>query len=382
MSEVTNGPLDGVRVLELAGIGPGPFVGMMLGDMGADVLRVERPVPPKEPHGPGQPFLRSRRSVIVDLRSDAGVELALELVAAADVLLEGYRPGVAERLKVGPDECLGRNPALVYARVTGWGQTGPYASTAGHDINYVAVTGALHATGPSAGPPSIPLNLVGNFGGGALYAVAGILAALTHARSTGVGQVVDAAMVDGATSLMTYVYGFHTDRIWKDEREANIIDGGRPWYSVYETADHKWMAVGALEDEFYAVFVKILLGVGPDEAPRDDPATWPDLRRRFAEAFAALPRAEHERRFAGTDACVSPVLSLTEAPYDDHMRERGILVSGEGGIQPAPAPRFSVTPSRIQRPPAMRGDGGEAALTDWGIGHVDELVNEGVVQRP
>ncbi|MFC4948064.1 CaiB/BaiF CoA transferase family protein [Pseudonocardia sp. GCM10023141] len=327
-----SGPLAGVRVVELGGIGPGPFAGLQLADMGADVVRIERP----DAAGSPVSMTRGKRLVEVDLRSTAGVAQVLDLAAEAAILIEGFRPGVAERLGLGPADCQARNPALVYGRMTGWGQSGPWSSTAGHDINYIGLTGALHAIGRAGGPPSIPLCLVGDLGGGAMFLVTGVLAALHEATRTGVGRVVDAAIVDGATALMLPIHEMAAGGHWVDERGANMLDSGRPWYDVYETADGRWMSVGALEDKFYAAFIA-LLGLSTVESDRTDPASWPGLRERIAARFATADREHWEKVFDGTDACVAPVLSLAEAPHHPHMAARKNLV---GGVA-APAPRFA-----------------------------------------
>lgn len=374
----SSGPLHGVRVVELGGIGPGPFAGMMLADLGAEVVRIDRP---------GSDGLRlvalerGRRSVVLDLRRPEGVAAALDLAARADVLIEGFRPGVTERLGLGPQDCWQRNAALVYGRMTGWGQDGPWAQTAGHDIGYIAVTGALHAIGRAGGPPQVPLNVVGDFGGGAMHLVTGVLAALLEARGSGRGQVVDAAIVDGVASLMTAMYGMLGAGAWRDERGVNLLDTGAPFYDVYETADGGHMAVGALEPKFYAEFVA-LLGLRPEDADRDDQAGWPVLRERIASAFKGRTRDEWAAIFDGSDACVAPVLSMTEAPSQPQVAARGTFVDVDGMVVPAPAPRFSRTPGAVQGPPAQPGEHTRATLTEWGVSGVDSLLESGVaVQR-
>jgi alpha-methylacyl-CoA racemase len=370
------GPLAGLRVVELAGIGPGPFAAMLLADLGADVLCVDRP----EARGGVPPELdalrRSRRSVAIDLRTPSGVRAVLDLVARADVLIEGYRPGVAERLGLGPDACWERNPRLVYGRMTGWGQQGPLAASAGHDLGYIAITGALHAIGRRDEAPAIPLNLLGDFGGGSLYLVVGVLAALFEAGRSGRGQVVDAAIVDGAASLTTLMHGMLGAGLWRDERAANLLDGGVPWYSVYATSDGGHMAVGALEPKFYAEFLR-LLGLDAEAGDRSDATTWPQLRERIAAAFARRTRAEWTDVFEGTDACVAPVLGLTEAPDHPHLAARSTFVDVDGIRQPAPAPRFSRTPPAVQRPPARPGEHTREALTEWGVSDVEDLLDTG-----
>ncbi len=374
MRQQPSGPLRGVRVVELGGIGPGPFAGMVLADLGAEVVRIDRP---------GATGLRlvalerGRRSVVLDLRRPEGVAAALQLAERADVLIEGYRPGVTERLGLGPEDCWQRNPALVYGRMTGWGQDGPWAQTAGHDIGYIAVTGALHAIGRAGGPPQLPLNVVGDFGGGAMYLVTGVLAALIEARGSGRGQVVDAAIVDGAASLMTALYGMFDAGEWRDERGVNLLDTGAPFYDVYETADRGHMVVGALEPKFYVEFVS-LLGLGPEDADRDDPASWPVLRERIAAAFKDRTRDEWAAVFDGSDACVAPVLSMSEAPSHPQLAARGSFVDIDGTTAPAPAPRFSRTPGAVQGPPAPVGEHTRATLTEWGVSDVDSLIESGV----
>ncbi|MGH3980930.1 MAG: CaiB/BaiF CoA transferase family protein, partial [Pseudonocardiaceae bacterium] len=337
-----SGPLTGVSVVELGGIGPGPFAGMLLSDLGAEVVRVDRP-------GGGGLRLtaleRGRRSVVLDLRHPEGVAALLEMTARADVLLEGFRPGVAERLGVGPDACWVHNPKLIYGRITGWGQDGPWAGTAGHDIDYIAVSGALHAMGRAGGPPQVPLNVVGDFGGGALYLVVGVLAALHEAGRSGRGQVVDAAIVDGAASVMAGMYGMLGAGAWRDERGVNLLDTGAPFYDVYETSDGGYMAVGALEPKFYAEFVSLL---GLADANRDDPAGWPALRERIAVAFKARSRDEWTAVFDGSDACVAPVLAMGEAPSHPQLAARGTFAEVGGLTVPGPAPRFSRTPGAVQ----------------------------------
>lgn len=376
MSMRSSGPLTGVRVIELGGIGPSPFCAMVLADMGADVVRVDRPQPAGAlVPAPYDVLLRGRRSVVLDLRMPDGVRAALDLAERADVLIEGFRPGVTERLGLGPEDCWARNPKLVYGRMTGWGQDGPLARSAGHDISYLAITGALHAIGPAGGPPSVPMNIVGDFGGGGMYLATGVLAALLEAGRSGRGQVVDAAIVDGVASLTAMTYGMLAAGAWRDERGVNLLDGGVPWYDVYATSDGEWMAVGALEPRFFAEFTRLL---GLEGVSRDDPA----LRRQIAAAFAARTRAEWTSIFEGTDACVAPVLGLTEAPEHPHLTARGTFVDVDGIRQPAPAPRFSRTPSSVRTPPAPPGTHTRQALTDWGVPDVDALLETGAaIQR-
>ncbi|MBO0867040.1 MAG: CoA transferase [Micromonosporaceae bacterium] len=357
-----------MRVVELGGIGPAPFCAMLLADLGADVVRVQRSGPPTIPGAPPETGLlnRGKRSVLVDLKQPAGVELVLRLAGRADVLIEGYRPGVAERLGVGPDECLARNPRLVYGRVTGWGQTGPLAQTAGHDLTYLALTGVLHAIGP-ADRPAVPLNLLGDFAGGSLYLAVGILAALRQVERTGRGQVVDAAIVDGVAHLATLVYDLLGAGMWEDRRQANLLDGGAPFYDVYTTLDGGQMAVGSLEPPFFVTLLH-LLDLDPGLAEEQyDPRRWPVLRERIAAAFATRTRAEWTEVFAGTDACVAPVLSLHEAPQHPHLAARGTYSTVDGVPRPNPAPRFSVTPPGPPGPSAASGQHTAEVLADWGL---------------
>ncbi|MFE9381996.1 CaiB/BaiF CoA transferase family protein [Streptomyces sp. NPDC007025] len=362
------GPLAGVRVVELAGIGPGPFAAMTLADLGADVVRVDRPGGGALGVAPEYDVTnRNKRSVLLDLKQQAGVAAALSLIERADVLVEGFRPGVAERLGVGPDVCLARNPRLVYGRMTGWGQDGPLAARAGHDLGYIAVTGALGMTGPAEGPPVAPANLLGDYAGGSLYLVVGVLAALHHARGPqGAGQVVDAAIVDGTSHLTAMIQGLLAAGGWQDRRAANLLDGGCPFYGTYATADGGFMAVGALEPAFYAEFTR-LLGIAEEAPPRADPAAWDELRELIAARFASRTRAEWTEVFEDSDACVAPVLSLTEAPSHPHLAARGTYLEHSGIAQPAPAPRFSATPTRVTSAPARPGAHTAQVARDWGV---------------
>lgn len=363
---MASGPLVGVKVVEFAGIGPGPFCGMLLADLGADVVRIDR----AESVGRSHPDLanRGKRSIAIDLKKPEGIEAALSLIGKADALLEGFRPGVMERLGVGPDVALKRNPKLVYGRMTGWGQTGPWSSMAGHDIDYIALTGALHTMGRAGEPPAPPLNLVGDFGGGALYLAFGLLAGIIEAKTSGKGQVVDCAMIDGAASLMTMFYGMKAAGIWTAERDANLLDGGAHFYDTYECADGRWLAVGAIEPQFHALLVKGL-GLPADAFPaqmsRDQ---WPDYSRRVAELIRTRTRDEWMKVFDGTDACVAPVLSMDEAPKHPHNAERKTFVEAFGVIQPGPAPRFSRTAGAVNGVPALAGKQSEDVLKGWGIG--------------
>ena len=379
----TSGPLAGIRVLDLGGIGPPTFAAMLLGDLGADVVRVDR-VGAVDDVRRSSDFLlrRSARSVAVDLRSPAGLEATLQLVAASDVVIEGWRPGVAERLGLGPDACLARNPRLVYTRATGWGQDGPYADAPGHDINYIAVTGILHAMGRRDAPPAPPLNVVGDYGGGGMLCVVGILSAVLESRVSGRGQVIDAAMVDGSALLSTL---FHSQRHLgevNDERESNRLDGGAPWYDVYKTADGKYMAVAAGEPHFFKALLGVL-EIDEDLGNPLDPTCWPRMREAFTAAFARRTRAEWEEFVGDPTLCLSPVLTWGEAPDDRHNRARGTYVEDGGVLQPAAAPRFSRTPAAIRRPPPWPGEHTAEAMADWGIpaAEIDRLVGEGAARQ-
>ncbi|GGX07510.1 CoA transferase [Streptomyces malachitofuscus] len=361
------GPLTGVRVVELAGIGPGPFAAMLLADLGADVVRVDRPGGPGLGIDPARDITnRNKRSVIVDLKDPAGPARVLDLAARADVLIEGYRPGVAERLGVGPGDCHARNPRLIYGRMTGWGQHGPLADRAGHDIAYIALTGTLGMIGGPDGPPAVPANLLGDYAGGSLYLVVGVLAALHHARATGTGQVVDAAIVDGTAHLSTMIHGMLAAGVWQDRRGANLLDGGCPYYGTYETADGGHMAVGALEPRFYTEFLR-LLGIEDQAAAHTDVSRWPALRERVAARFREGTRDAWTAVFEGTDACVAPVLSLREAPHHPHLAARGTFTDHDGITQPAPAPRFSATPAAVRTGPARPGADTDDVARDWDL---------------
>ncbi len=375
---MAKGPLDGVKVVEFAGIGPGPFCGMLLSDLGADVVRIDR-----KGGGRGSKFditSRGRRSVALDLKKPEAVEACLKLFEGADALIEGFRPGVMERLGLGPDVALKRNPRLVYGRMTGWGQFGPYAMAAGHDMNYIAITGALHAIG-TAEKPIPPLNLVGDFGGGALYLAFGLLAGVIQARATGTGQVVDVAMSDGAASLMSMFYGFNATGTWKDERRKNLLDGGAHFYDTYQTKDDKWVSIGSIEPQFYALLLeKTGVSAAEFEAQQDRDG-WDNLRNKLAAVFKTKTREEWDKIMGGTDVCFGPVLTLEEAPKHPHNVARKTFVELDGVIQPAPAPRFSATPGEIQSgPPAIGGDN-DKALGDWGFsgGEIDKLKTAGAL---
>ncbi|MFI9168823.1 CaiB/BaiF CoA transferase family protein [Streptomyces lincolnensis] len=361
------GPLSGVRVVELAGIGPGPFAAMLLADLGADVVRVDRPGGPGLAIDPRFDVTnRNKRSVLVDLKAPEGPARVLDLAARADILVEGYRPGVAERLGVGPEACHARNPALVYGRMTGWGQQGPLAERAGHDIAYIALTGTLGMVGEPDRPPAAPANLLGDFAGGSLYLVVGVLAALHHARATGTGQVVDAAIVDGTAHLSAMLHGMMAAGGWQDRRAANLLDGGCPYYGTYETADGRYMAVGALEPRFYDEFVT-LLGLAGFTDARKDWTRWGELREAVAARFRSRTRQEWTAVFEGTDACVAPVLSLREAPHHPHLAARGTFTDHGGITQPAPAPRFSATPTTVRGGPALPGADTAEVAREWDV---------------
>ena len=371
------GPLRGVKVVEIAGIGPGPHACMILADLGADVIRVERPGGQAlAGGGPHMLLNRGRPSVALDLKKPDAVETVLRLTEDADVLVEGMRPGVAERLGFGPDVCHARNERLVYGRMTGWGQDGPFAQVAGHDMNYIAITGALHGLGQDRSRPHFPTNLVGDFGGGSTYLVIGILAALLEAKVSGQGQVVDAAIVDGTAHLNTMTAAFLASGGFTERRVSNLLDGGVPYYDLYETADGKHMSVGALEPQFYAEFVR-LLGIEDTAPDRYDAERADALRTLIAETFRQRTQAEWVAVFEGTDACVAGIIPLTEAAEHPHMSARGTLVHHDGYLQPAPAPRFSRTGSTIGRLAESAGDSTREALTAWGIENVDHLIETG-----
>ena len=376
------GPLSGVRVIEIASLAPAPFGCMILADLGADVLRVDR-AERCGPHAPlpRDPLSRGRRSIGLNLKDPAAVDLLLQLTEDADVLVEGFRPGVAERLGFGPEKCAQRNPRLIFARMTGWGQDGPLSPTAGHDIDYIAISGALSIVGRAGQAPVPPVNLLGDFGGGGMLLALGILAALVERAGTGQGQVVDAAMVDGSALLTSFLYGMRAAGTWQDKRGSNLLDGGAPFYDTYATSDGEYVAVGALEPQFYAA---LLRGLGLADAglpDQHDRSGWPLLRQRFADTFAQRTRAEWERVFAGTDACVSPVLSLAEAPAHPHAVARKAFVAVGDITQPAPAPRFDRTPAGVPAPPPRPGADTDAVLTGLGLSAaaVTDLRGRGVI---
>lgn len=360
-----SGPLAGLRFVEMAGIGPAPFAAMVLADLGAEGIRIESPRPGLMLGDPMRDVTRrGRAAVVVDVRADEGRDLVLDLVAESDVLIEGFRPGVMERLGLSPETCLARRPSLVYGRMTGWGQDGPWARTAGHDLDYIAVAGVLAHIGRRDQPPTPPLNLVGDYGGGAMLLLVGVLAALWHAERTGEGQVVDAAMVDGAALLMSLFHSMSAIGMWREEAGVNLLDSGTPFYDAYRTADGKWLAIGCLEPQFYAEWLRIA-GLDGEELPAQfDLAGWPVLRERFAEAVATRTRDEWAALAEGTDACVAPVLTMAEAPTHPHLAARGTFVEVDGIVQAAPAPRFSRTPAAA---PGSVTASDREALRSWGI---------------
>jgi alpha-methylacyl-CoA racemase len=382
------GPLKGLKVIEMVGIGPCPFAAMMLADMGADVIRIDRKPDPNAPNP--YPILgtkfdvmaRGRRSLALDLKDPRARQLLLDLVAKADVLVEGFRPGVMERLGLGPDTCMDRNPRLVYGRVTGWGQSGPLSQAAGHDLNYVALSGMLHAMGREGGPPAPPLNLVGDFGGGAMMLAFGVVCAAFEAKQSGKGQVVDAAMTDGAALLGAMMYGLRGFGAWSDRREANLLDGGAPFYDCYACLDGKFISIGAIEPQFYAQLLQLAGVDDPQFRKQWRQADWPELKRKFAELFATRTRDDWCRLLEGTDVCFAPVLDMAEAPHHPHNAARATFVDVGGVTQPAPAPRFSRTAAELGSPPSSPGQDGAAALADWGwsTASVEALRRAGVIQ--
>jgi alpha-methylacyl-CoA racemase len=376
------GPLNGVRVVEIASLAPAPFGCMILADLGAEVLRVDRAerCGPRAP-APRDPLARGRRSVGLNLKEAAGIDLLLRLIENTDVLVEGFRPGVAERLGFGPDVCAQRNPRLIYARMTGWGQHGPLAPTAGHDIDYIAISGALGLVGRAGQAPVPPVNLIGDFGGGGMLIAVGVLAALVERAASGRGQVVDAAMVDGSALLTSFIYGMRATGMWQEARGSNLLDGGAPFYDTYATSDGQYVAVGALEPQFYTALLRGL-GLADAGLPAQlDRAGWPVLRQRFAEAFASRTRADWVEVFAGTDGCVAPVLSVTEATSHPHATAREAFVDVDGVLQPAPAPRFSRSAASEPTPPPRPGSDTDAVLAALGLGlaEIAELRAAGVV---
>ena len=392
MAEATpgrsGGPLKGRRIIEIAAIGPAPFAAMLLADMGAEVIRIDRPEAidlglPGERAPEFEVLHRGRRSVAVDLKAPAGRDVVLRLLAGADALIEGFRPGVMERLGLAPHACLAVNPRLVYGRMTGYGQDGPMAARAGHDINYIALAGVLHAIGRRGDKPVPPLNLIGDFGGGGMFLAFGIVAAMLEAGASGKGQVVDAAMVDGAAYLNALMQGLLSQGAWRDERGVNLLDGGAPWYDTYATKDGKHVAVGAIEGRFYRELIDKLGLAAADLPAQHDRKGWPTLRRRLAEAFATRTREEWAAHFAGSDACVTPVLAIGEAPRHLHNAARGTFLERDGVLQPAPAPRFSRTPAAVGPPPRPAGADTREVLEACGFGtaELDALARDGVIGR-
>ncbi|QIV83364.1 CaiB/BaiF CoA transferase family protein [Mycolicibacterium frederiksbergense] len=357
------GPLQGMRVVELAGIGPGPHAAMILGDLGADVVRVDRPT--AKNGAISDAMLRNRRSVTADLKSDEGRQFVLDLVAKADVLIEGFRPGVTERLGLGPEDCAKVNEKLVYARMTGWGQDGPRALQAGHDINYISLNGVLHAIGRKGERPVPPLNLAGDFGGGSMFLLLGILSALWERQTSGKGQVVDAAMIDGSSVLIQMMWAFRAQGVWSDERGTNMLDTGAPYYDTYETADGKYFAIGAIEPQFYAELLA-KLGLDPATLPaQNDMERWKELRATFTEVFKTKDRDEWAAVFAGSDACATPVLAFGEVLDEPHIADRSTFYETQHGLQPMPAPRFSRSEPAVPSPPPLIGADNDAVLKDW-----------------
>jgi alpha-methylacyl-CoA racemase len=364
------GPLSGIRILEFAGIGPGPFCAMVLADLGAEVVRIDRAQNARggDPaHPPADPLLRGRKNIAFDLKQPAAVDAVLRLVAGADALIEGFRPGVMERLGLGPDVCLAKNPKLVYGRMTGFGQEGPLAQAAGHDINYIALAGALEPIGRKGQPPLPPLNLVGDFGGGGMLLALGVLAGLLDAKKSGKGQVVDAAMVDGAALLMSMFWGMRHAGFMSEERGTNLLDTGAHFYEVYECADGKYVSLGSIEPQFYAELVKLSGLDGPSLPHQMDRGQWPEMKQRLASIFKQKTRDEWCKIMEGTDVCFAPVLAMKEAPSHPHNALRKTFVEVAGMVQPAPAPRFSRTPNEIVRPPAHAGQHSAEVLADFGF---------------
>jgi alpha-methylacyl-CoA racemase len=378
------GPLAGVKIVELAGIGPGPFAGMLLSDMGADIVRVDRAqqVNPATFDKPNlEPLYRGRRSIGVDLKNPDGVELVLRLVEQADALFEGFRPGVTERLGLGPDTCLARNPKLVYGRMTGWGQDGPMAQAAGHDINYIALAGALAHFGRAGGKPTQPINLVGDFGGGGMFMAFGLVCGIVEARASGKGQVIDVAMVDGSAILMSMMWGLKKIGFWDEQLGVNVLDTGAPFYDTYETSDGKFISLGSLEPQFYAELIN-RLGLADEDLPAQmDRGGWDVLREKFTALFKSKTRDQWDEILRGSDACYAPVLTMSEATNDEHIKARKTVIELDGVAQPAPAPRFSRTEAEVTRPAPWAGQHTDEALRDWGVseGELTKLRESGAV---
>ena len=379
-----SGPLAGYKIIELAGIGPNPMCAMMLADMGAEVIHVDRVTDSDLGINVDPKYMllnRGRRSIAVDLKTPAGVELVLRLISDADALIEGFRPGVTERLGLGPDICMARNEKLVYGRVTGWGQHGTLAKAAGHDINYISLTGAAYAIGREGQPPSPPLNLVGDFGGGGMLLALGVVAALLEAQNSGKGQVVDAAMTDGVSILMTALYGMHGAGVWSDKRESNFLDGGAHFYNAYETAEGQFISIASIESKFYAEFLELTGFEDPSHTAHQDKGMWSENRIKMAQLIKTKTRSDWCELLEGTDVCFAPILSLSEAPSHPHNRSRDTFVENDGVVQPAPAPRFSRTPSQIQSAPSVPGSDTDAVLSDWGFSdsEIADLKGNGAV---
>jgi alpha-methylacyl-CoA racemase len=378
------GVLSGYKIVEFAGIGPAPMCAMLLSDMGAEVLRLDRAEDANLGISTESKYNllgRGRRSVAIDLKRREGTELALKLIERADALIEGFRPGVMERLGLAPDVCQARNPKLVYGRMTGWGQDGPLALAAGHDINYIALTGALHSIGRRGEAPVPPLNLVGDFGGGGVYLALGVVAGLLEAQKSGKGQVIDVAMIDGASSLMAGIYGLRGAGVWNDNRGENILDTGAHYYNVYETSDGKYVSIGSIEGKFYAELLR-LTGLESEKLPRQNDRTqWPAFQERLKAVFKTKTRDQWCAIMEGSEVCFAPVLTMIEAPQHPHNRHRGTFVEVDGVVQPAPAPRFSRTPSKIQRPPARPGEHTEEGLREWGFSasELEQLRSSGAI---
>lgn len=381
----TSGPLAGIRVVEIGSIGPGPFCAMLLADLGAEIIRVDRlqdagPVGPSADHG-NELVNRGRRSIKVDLKNPRGAEVVLDLVERADVLIEGFRPGVTERLGIGPEVCMARNPRLIYGRMTGYGQDGPDAMTAGHDLNYLAANGVLSLIGRRGQPPTPPLNLVGDLGGGGMVLALGVLAAVVERASSGAGQIIDAAMVDGSAVLATSFFGWAQSGEWATERGTNMIDSGAPYYDTYETADGRWLSVASVEPRFYAALLDLLELDAQSLPVQDDRASWPEMKELFASVIKTRTRDEWSARVDGLEVCVAPVLGVDEIEKDPHLAERQTFVRFEGVLQPAPAPRFSRTGASLSRRPPSPGEHTEEALADWGCASTDirDWLDAGVI---
>ena len=368
------GPLAGIKIIEFAGLGPVPFCAMMLSDLGAEIIRIDRKTSKPETitTRPGNPVDRGRRSLAVDLKRPEGIALVLKLLAQTDALLEGFRPGVMERLGLGPDVCFARNQRLVYGRMTGWGQTGPLAHAAGHDINYIALTGALHAMGRAGEPPAAPLNLVGDYGGGGMLLAVGVLAAILETRTSGKGQIIDAAMTDGSASLMTLFYGMKAAGLWSTQRSSNVLDGAAHFYDTYVCSDGRFIAIGAIEPQFYTLLLELCNIDDPDFSRQMSPAAWPQLKEKLTILFKTRSRLEWCELLEGTDVCFAPVLDMEEAPQHPHNQARETFITRDGVVQPAPAPRFSRTKPEIQHSPARPGEHSREILADWGF-NADEL---------